>query len=352
MTESATPQIILYGCYGYTGQLIAEMAADQNVPLLLSGRNPEKVAAIAQATGHEFMAASLDDAATLDAVLRKGKVVIHAAGPFVDTWSQMAHACLRTGVHYLDITGEIAVFEALAALDQKAQKAGVMLMPGAGFDVVPTDCMAAHLKARLPDATHLDLAFKMLGNASHGTASTMVRGLGESSMVRRNGTIVSAKPGGHSVEADFGKGPRTAYGIPWGDVSTAWHTTGIPNITTYIALPRKMARMLKLSNSFGWLLRSKFVRGIAQRRIDKAPAGPDAATRSSSRSEVWGRVRNAEGKEVSHHFTAQEGYTLTSLAALCIAQKVTSEDFKIGFQTPAGCYGASLLNEVSGKELV
>jgi short subunit dehydrogenase-like uncharacterized protein len=284
--------------------------------------------------------------------LQKGKVVIHAAGPFIDTWQAMAESCLRTGTHYLDITGEIAVFEALTALDQEAQNAGIMLMPGAGFDVVPTDCMAAHLKERLPDATHLELAFKMLGNASHGTASTMVRSLGESSLVRRNGTIVPAKAGGHSVEADFGKGPRTAYGIPWGDVSTAWHTTSIPNITTYIALPPKMARMLKLSGSLGWLLRSNLVRGIAQRRIDKAPAGPDAATRSKSKSEIWGRVRNAAGQEVSHHFTCQEGYTLTSLAALHLAQKVASGDFKVGFQTPAGCYGAALLNEVTGMTLV
>lgn len=352
MTESTTPSIILYGCYGYTGQLIAEMAAEKGIPLLLSGRNPEKVAAMARSTGHAFAATALDDAGSLDSVLRKGKVVIHAAGPFVDTWSQMARCCLRTGVHYLDITGEIEVFEALAALDKEAQNANVMLMPGAGFDVVPTDCMAAHLKQRLPDATHLDLAFKASGNPSHGTASTMVRGLGESSLVRRDGTIVKAKVGGHTVEADFGKGPRRAYGIPWGDVSTAWHTTGIPNITTYIALPAKMARMLRLSNSFGWLLRSNMVRRMAQRRINKAPAGPDAAAREKSKSEVWGRVRNASGKEISHHFTCQEGYTLTALASLHIAQRVALGDFKAGFRTPAGCYGPDLLNQVSGMGLI
>jgi short subunit dehydrogenase-like uncharacterized protein len=352
MTEKAKPEIVLYGAYGYTGQLIAEMAAEQGYPLLLSGRNEAKLKTLSESTGHPWQAASLDQADELDALLRRSKAVIHAAGPFVDTFRPMAGACLRTGIHYLDITGEIAVFEALAVLDAAARESGIMLMPGTGFDVVPTDCLAATLKQRLPDATHLDLAFRMLGNASHGTASTMVRSLGEGSLVRREGRIVPVPAGRDTVQADFGKGPQTAYGIPWGDVSTAWHTTGIPNITTYVVLPKGMARMLRLSGFFGPLLRSKLVRGIAQRRIDRAPAGPDAETRRKGRSEVWGRARNAAGEEVSHHFACQEGYTLTALAALLIAKKVASGNFKAGFQTPGGLYGPELLNEATGMQLL
>ncbi|CAM4496393.1 MAG: hypothetical protein LEGION0403_FIIPPAGN_01689 [Legionella sp.] len=32
---------------------------------------------------------------------------------------------------------------------------------------------------------------------------------------------------------DFGKGEKLATTIPWGDVSTAFYTTGIPNIEVY-----------------------------------------------------------------------------------------------------------------------
>lgn len=340
-------KILVYGCYGYTGKLIAELAAKKGLPVLLAGRNAEKVAAVSQITGLLSVTAALDDAAALHAALQQVEVVIHCAGPFVDTWKAMAEACLRTQTHYLDITGEIEVFEALAGLDAAAQSANIQVLPGAGFDVVPTDCVAASLKAALPDAQHLDLAFRSLGSGmSHGTASTLVRSLGTGSLVRRNGKIVPGRAAEPQVMANFGTGPRPAFGIPWGDVATAWYTTGIPNISTCVALPKRAARMLRWSNALGWLLRNAWVRRIAQNRVDKAPAGPDAESRAKGKSQVWGRVRNAAGKEVQMHVTTPEGYTLTAMATLYIAERVIAGHWKPGFQTPASCYGADLLEKI------
>ncbi len=94
-------------------------------------------------------------------LLKKGAVVIHCGGPFQYTAKAMADACLETKTHYTDITGEHQVFELLAGYDQKGKAAGIMIMPGTGFDVVPSDCLALHLKNRLPSATHLQLAFTM-----------------------------------------------------------------------------------------------------------------------------------------------------------------------------------------------
>ena len=139
---------LLYGSYGYTGRLIADRALEQGLRPLLAGRDVAALAAQAAELGLEFRAFSLDDTAALDAAVRAVPVVLHAAGPFAHTAAPMAQACIRAGVHYLDITGEIAVFEAMAALDGAARASGVMLMPGAGFDVVPTDCLAAHLARR------------------------------------------------------------------------------------------------------------------------------------------------------------------------------------------------------------
>jgi short subunit dehydrogenase-like uncharacterized protein len=108
--------------------------------------------------------------------------VLCAAGPFSATSRPVADACLRNRVHYLDITGEIDVFEALAARDAEAKARGIMLLPGVGFDVAPSDCLAAHLKRRLPDANDLRPYLSLRANTSRGTAKTIApihRRLGE-----------------------------------------------------------------------------------------------------------------------------------------------------------------------------
>lgn len=344
---------LIYGCYGYTGRLVAEEAARRNIPVVLSGRDRFKVQALGEELGLEAEPVGLDDPAALDAVLEGVAVVVHCAGPFSRTSAPMAEACLRTGTHYLDITGEIAVFEALAALDARARAAGVMLLPGVGFDVVPTDCVAAMLKAKLPDANWLDLAFKSVGAAmSHGTASTMIESLGESSYVRRDGKIVPARVGKDEVKADFGRGPEVASGIPWGDVSTAYYTTGIPNVTTYTVVGKRARRFLGLAHVFGPVLRNGAVRKLLQRRIDRAPAGPDAGTRERAISLVWGRARNAAGAEACIRLRTLNGYTLTVEGALHCAGEVLAGRFEAGFQTPAGMYGPELIRALDPEVVV
>lgn len=340
-------KILLYGAYGYTGELIAEAAAERGIPVVLSGRNPEKVKSLADRLNLPFVVASLDDAPALDLALEGCSAVLHCAGPFVRTFKTMAEACLRNQVHYLDITGEIDVFEGLAALDAPAQKASVMLMPGVGFDVVPTDCTAAHLKNLLPDATHLNLAFKSVGGMmSHGTASTMVMGLGQPNLQRQNGKIVPVKMGSAELMVDFGRGAKPTAGIPWGDVSTAFYTTGIPNVATFMGVSSSARRSMKMARWIGPLLRSKFVQRRAQKRVDSAPAGPDKAARDKGFTLVWGQARNADGKTVTTRLKTMNGYNLTVAAGLYIAERVLAGEVRPGFQTPAGLYGADLLVQV------
>ena len=340
-------KILVYGAYGYTGILISELAAERGLPVILCGRNRDKVKALGERLDLPWRVASLDDPASLDAALEGCPLVLHCAGPYVRTYRQMAEACLRNGVHYLDITGEIEVFEGLAAMDSQAVEKGIMLLPGVGFDVVPTDCTAARLKELLPDATRLQLAFKSVGGRlSHGTASTMVMGLGQPNLQRQNGEIVPVPMGKHSVQADFGRGPTEASGIPWGDVSTAFYTTGIPNISTYIGLPASSRRGLKMARMFGPILRSKFVQKRAQARVDKGPAGPTAEERSKSFSLVWGRAENAAGEAKALRLKTLNGYDLTAEAGLYIAQRVLEGEAEPGFRTPAGLFGAGLLQKV------
>ena len=157
------PTFLLYGANGYTGQLIAREAVVRGQRPILAGRNAEAVTALARQLGLEHRIFSLDDAAATCAGLEGVTAVLHCAGPFAHTARPMIDACLEARVHYLDITGEISVFEMAAVRDTEAMAAGVMLLPGAGFDVVPSDCLALHLHRRLPTATHLALAFHGIG---------------------------------------------------------------------------------------------------------------------------------------------------------------------------------------------
>jgi len=261
----------------------------------------------------------------------------------------MAQACLATGVHYIDITGEIAVFELLKKMDGLAKEKGIMIMPGVGFDVVPTDCMAKFLHEKMPNATHLKLAFATIGGKlSHGTATTMAEGMGEGGAVRENGKIIR-KPLGHKgFWVDFGVKKMFVMTIPWGDISTAFTTTGIPNIETYTGASPKTFSMLKWQNWFNWVLQLSFVRNYYKRKIKKMPAGPDDAMRAKAKSLVWGEVTNDQNEQMSATIQGPEGYTLTAISSLLITQKVLSGNYKSGYQTPAACYGADLVLEIDG----
>jgi len=332
--------MLIYGAYGYTGSLIVEAALEQGLRPLLAGRDAGKLKPLAERFGLPFKAFDLQDREALDQALLEQRLVLNCAGPFTQTFRPVVAGCLRQRLHYLDITGEIEVFEGLATMNQDALRAGVMLLPGVGFDVVPTDCLAAHLKDRLPSATQLALAFRAGGGFSRGTRRTMLEGLGRSGAVRRDGHIVPVAPAWKVRQVDFGDGrPCAVVSIPWGDVATAWYSTGIPNIETYAALPPAQIRALHLSRYFGWLLRSRLLRAQLKRRVDVDKAGPDAATRRKTGSLVWGEVRDQQGQSMQSRLRCGNGYSFTARSAVAAAKRVLGGDIKSGFQTPSRAFG-------------
>lgn len=341
---------LVYGAYGYTGELIARRAAERGLRPILAGRSRDRVEALATKYGMPSRSFGLDDAAALRAGLEGVDVVIHAAGPFSRTSRPMVDACLATKTHYLDITGEIEVFEACAARDAEAGRAGVMLMPGTGFDVVPSDCLALHLKDRLPGATHLTLAFAAVGGgSSRGTATTMVEGLGKPNLVRRDGAITPVRLGERSCRADFGKGPKPALGIPWGDVSTAWYSTHIPNIEVYIGIPGAAVVGSKVVGLLGGAIAGGRIVKMIQGRIDRGPAGPSDAQRAAAFNVVVGEARDDRSK-VSARLRCPEGYTLTARSSLEIASRVLAGDVEAGYRTPAMKYGKDFILQFEGAE--
>jgi short subunit dehydrogenase-like uncharacterized protein len=261
----------------------------------------------------------------------------------------MMRACLARAVHYLDITGEIDVFESAHGFDTQARRAGVLLCPGVGFDVVPSDCLAARLKAELPDATHLALGFDSRSPTSRGTSKTMIEGLRTGSRVREAGRIVSIPFAGRVREIDFGGGRKTAIAIPWGDVSTAFYTTGIGNIEVYIpASPRAVRRMQHL-NRWRWLLGWKPVQAWLKRRVDRAAPGPDATLREQTPVQLWGEARTASGRTVVGRMRVANGYTVTVHAALGIVTRLLGNAAPIGFHTPSQIVGADFSSRLPGS---
>jgi short subunit dehydrogenase-like uncharacterized protein len=338
---------LLYGANGYSGQLIARMAARYGLQPILAGRNAEGIRALAAALGLEHRAFALDEPDKIDENLRDVALVLHAAGPFAHTAQPMMEACLRNRCHYLDITGEIAVFEMAHGYDAAARAAGIMLMSGTGFDVVPTDCTALALKEQLPDATHLKLAFANIGGTlSHGTALTMLEGLGKPGAERKNGQIVAVPLGRHSWDCQYEGRTYHTVSIPWGDVSTAWYSTGIPNIVTFTRGKRRSPLKRWLQNLGMQLLARDWMKARLRQRILAQPPGPDDAQRQKARSIVWGEARNAQGETASTCLSLPEGYTLTAMSSLYIAREVLEGRFQPGFQTPAMAYGAGLIQRI------
>lgn len=347
-------RVMIYGAYGYTGELTVREARAFGVEPVLAGRNADKLAALEARSGQgmETRAVGLDDPAALDAALSDIEVVIHCAGPFSATSKPMVAACLRTGTHYLDITGEMGVFERLRHKGKDAEQAGIMTLPGIGFDVVPTDCIAARLKEELPSATHLELAFGAVGGGtSRGTMKTAAENLSEGGAVRRNGAIVKVPSAYMTKSLDFGDGKeRMAVSIPWGDVSTAYFSTGIPNITCYMKAAPKMIRGMKLSRLVLPLLGTGFVQKRLISRINAGPAGPTDEQRAKAVTYIWGAAWDDDGRRVERRLRTVEGYTLTARSGLVAARKVLEGGAKPGFQTPTTAFGWRYVEELEGSE--
>jgi short subunit dehydrogenase-like uncharacterized protein len=339
---------MVYGATGYTGSLIVREAVRRAMRPILGGRSAEKLATLAGALQLEQRVFSLDSPDAVVGGLRGVHTLLNCAGPFSQTARPMVDACLKTGAHYLDITGEADIFESLAARDAEAKAAGIVLLPGVGFDVVPSDCLAVHLKRRLPTATRLTLAFQSGARLSRGTALTVLEGLGEGGLVRANGVLRRVPAAWKTRVIDFGNGPVKAITIPWGDVATAYHSTGIPNIEVYLAAPWTIRVAARLSRYFGWLLGSTFVQKRLKRRILAGPAGPTETERQQNRCFFWGEAMDGTGHKVIVRQQTPDGYELTVQASLAAVARVLSGMVSPGFKTPAMEFGPDFVLEIPG----
>jgi short subunit dehydrogenase-like uncharacterized protein len=339
---------MIYGANGYTGELIAREAVARGMRPILAGRSKAKIERLARELKLEYRVFDLDSATDIAAQLKGIQVVLLTAGPFSATSQPMVQACIRAGAHYLDITGEIDVFEQVARRDREARQAGVVLCPGVGFDVIPTDCVAAALKQALPDAVELRLGFDTTVSLSPGTMKTTLESTPQGGRVRRNGQLMRV-PLAHEVRRiDFGRGQRLAVAVPWGDVSTAFHTTGIPDITVFVPTSRLGLFGMKLGNVFGPLLKLAVVQRLLGALVSKAVKGPDEAARAQMPAYVWGEAVNARGERRTARVKTVNGYSLTIPGALAVTEHLLHHDAPAGFITPSRLMGAGLVSQLPG----
>ena len=344
--DTSSDKWMIYGAYGYTGELVVAEALRRGMKPVLAGRDREKLESLGTKTGLETRAFDLHD--DFVASLADVAVVLHCAGPFSKTSRPMVDACLASNTSYLDITGEISVFEAIMHRDAEAKQRGLALIPGVGFDVVPTDSLAARLGERMPDATHLDLAFSTRGGGiSRGTLKTMIEGLGQGGAIRKDGRITPVPVAWDVREIPYESGPRMSMTIPWGDVSTAFHTTGIPNIRVYTATPPRTIRRLRRFRALLGLTNLSPVRWLLLKFADRQK-GPDQAQREKAYVELWGEVWNDSGTKESMAMRSPEGYSFTAASAVLAVERVLSGTVTPGTSTPARAFGSGFMDEAAG----
>jgi short subunit dehydrogenase-like uncharacterized protein len=363
--------LLIYGVTGYVGGLISHLAAAAGLPHLAAGRDLELVTAHADPLMLPARTFSLSDPAKVGRALGDVAVVLNAAGPFAETALPLAEACLRAGAHYLDLADEVPELEAIRRLDARAREAGIMLLPGVGLGVLPTDALAARLKRRLPSAVRLRLALETVGGMSRGSLRTLFRDLRRGAGVkRRGGELIPACAGEERLVLDLGGGRRVAVTDPWrGDPASAWWSSVYPEIDVYavhpawlrwlglvrwlqwppwLRSPRSARRLPRraLGSPLRALLASRGGRALVRRAIALRPAGPAEAELAAGLTRIWAQAEDAAGHRVTARLRGPERHLFTARTALWVAQRVLAGRLRVGFQTPATAYGPDLVDRL------
>lgn len=358
VARSMAVPILIYGAYGYTGALIAEEAVRRGHRPVLAGRDEKKVRALGKQLDLEARPVGLGDPGAIREALRDVKLVLHCAGPFIETSTPMLEACLDAGAHYLDITGEVPVFQRAYAADEHARRRGIAVISGVGFDVVPSDCLASFVVSRVPQATQLEIAINATGGVSAGTLKSALAHATSGMQLRRGGELVTWPIGKGTKDVQFGPNRiRTVMPITWGDLESAFRSTGVPDITTYMSVPRELGKALKMGWPFGFVIEpllrqlvgSAPVKGLLARTIEQRVQGPDAQTRQTARAFVWARATNADGQTAEAWLETVEAYRLTAEAAVRAAERVL-EGGVVGALSPAQAFGPDFILEIEGTQ--
>ncbi|XCY76639.1 saccharopine dehydrogenase NADP-binding domain-containing protein [Pseudomonas sp. CBR-F] len=320
--------LMIYGATGYTGRMAAENAKAHGLDLMIAGRNRQRLEPLAAQLGVPYRVFSPDTLETdaLDGI----DVLLNFAGPFAQTAGALMQACIAAGVDYLDITAEINVYRLARQLGARAAEAGVMLLPGVGWDVVPTDCLAMHVARRVQNPQSLKVALQVAGPMSRGSALSVGEIIGAGLLVRVDGQLI-ATPDAQPQFMDFGDGPVLCAPLSFGDLVTAWHSTGIPNIAMFVHISGD---------------------AFPEGDLSQLPDGPSLQQREAHRARAVAEVTGADGRVVSSVIETVNGYTYTPLAAVEAARRVLAGERQPGFATPGRVLGMGFAETIAGTTII
>lgn len=313
--------LMIYGATGYTGRMAAEHAKKLGLNLLIAGRNAERLAALSAELDAPYRVFTAD-ASQLEGV----DVLLNFAGPFAQTAAALMRACIANGTDYLDITAEINVYR---LAEQLGSGADVMLLPGVGWDVVPTDCLAMHVASRVPQPHSLKIALQVPGAMSRGSAMSVGEIIGAGVMARVDGHLV-ATPDAQPQYLDFGDGPALCAPLSFGDLVTAWHSSAIPNIEMFVHITGE---------------------AFPEGDLSLLPDGPTQAQRDAHRARAVAEVTGIDGTVVRSVIETVNGYSYTPLAAVEAARRVLGGERRPGFETPAKLFGMGFAQTIAGTQI-
>ncbi len=319
--------LMIYGATGYTGRMAAEYAVAQGLEIVIAGRDHDKLRVLAAQLDVPYRVFT-PDALTADS-LEGGGVLVNFAGPFAQTADALMRGCIKAGVDYLDITAEINVYRLAERLGTEAAKSGVMLLPGVGWDVVPTDCLAVHVARRVQNPQSLSIALQVAGSMSRGSARSVSEIIGAGLLARIDGQLV-ATPDAQPRHFDFGDGLEVCAPLSFGDLVTGWHSTGIPNISMFVHFSGEP---------------------FSEGDLSQVPEGPDAQQREAHRARAVAEVTGADGIVARSVIETVNGYTYTPLAAVEAARRVMSGERRPGFETPAKLLGVGFAESITGTAI-
>ena len=340
-------RLLLYGAYGYTGQLAAELAATRGLDVVLAGRDARALTRLAGRLHLPTRVVGLDDVGLLSNALTDIACVVHMAGPFATTSAPMLSACVATRTSYVDITGEIEVFEAIWSRAAEIERAGITVVPGAGFDVVPTDCLAAYVASRSDRPTALVLALRGLESASRGTLRTAIRQLSKPALCRRSGALVALDDRSPRW-IDFGAGEEPCVPVSWGDVATAFRSTGVGNVTVYFRRTLLLRAADTLGRLFGPIVRSRIGQRALEAIVRRFPEGPSKAERIRRRTTISAEAIDASGSSFRALLSTPDPYDFTANCALEISSRISSLSAPLGLVTPSQAFGADFVLSLPG----
>lgn len=392
MAEDREFDVIVYGATGFTGRLVAEHmlathGVGRGITWAMAGRSKSKLESVRSEIGAPadlpLIIADASNAASLEAMAKRARVIITTVGPYQLYGEPLVAACAKTGTDYVDLCGEPAWMAAMIAkYDAQAKASGARIVFSCGFDSIPFDVGVTFLQdeARLRIGAPLQRVRgrvrKMKGGFSGGTVASLMATLESAKRDRAilktlanpfaltPGFTGPAQPSGEAVVLDASghwAAPFVMAQINTKNVhrsnfllNHAWGADFVYDemlLTGEGAAGQKRAKSAKRGGDIlNGLLNFAPARALLRTFVLPRPGqGPSKDQRESGFYEVGFQGETADGRTLRASVKGDKdpGYGSTSKmiaeSALCLARDVGRDETAGGVWTPGAALGRKLV---------